>query len=751
MTDLVHLINHTFYSKLNNKQLHFLLFLDTEKAFDSIHHPFILASLQHIGMPVWLVNCVAALLTGAAVSPVLANDKTHFIPIHRGVKQGCPLSPLLFIICFEFLLQALADECPDAEANAAADDLVISAGSLPPLFRAMIIINQFSYISGLGINMGKSAVVPTRADPDLLDSLRQLFKLSPWPKIELRLTYTHLGVLLGHGVFTENIFIEAHNKALGRIRSYSRFLSSVSIPKRIIIVNTFITPVYMYLGSFFIIPYSLTHDFNVAVQRAIIPHAGTTFKRIHLIKAHPLHFKPPLRDLWAANIATIAARFPFGSYDPNQDPNPNPSINENSCCIAEHIDFAAKEFLLYRAKACPNGAPNPLSDDTKSQQSIYARLASYGWHSLAEKDWVRKLKLFKLPIGDPSSALNNLTSSFTSLTSPKIPPHVRGFFLSFLFNALTTSGRRAKFSREPPKPCPFCHSGPDHFYHFLHDCPPVWEAIATNPRWLALGLPPHSTQFASLAPLFTLTSQNIPSHNPKQAANFIVALPAALWNARQRAFAKGDSSGLSSFLEDQIDHFFDGLTFTARKRARATDKAKTKIAAIPSHATIAYTDGSADPNPGPAGAGAFISSPSITDTCIFQPLGPGTNNIGEMWAVGIALSFISQAKISGQIFICSDSEFTIGILSLGHSPSDKFAGLAQAVSNLISNLEALGASFHFIWTPGHSNIYGNEIADRLAAKGSKQSRSIASPIQTPHNLFPFKTAPRLLFIPNQTH
>ena len=60
-----------------------------------------------IGLPPWVVNVVTGLMHEVKVTPVLGAAHATRIDIRRGVKQGCPLSPLLFAICYDSLLVGL--------------------------------------------------------------------------------------------------------------------------------------------------------------------------------------------------------------------------------------------------------------------------------------------------------------------------------------------------------------------------------------------------------------------------------------------------------------------------------------------------------------------------------------------------------------------------------------------------------------------------------------------------------------------
>ena len=78
---------------------YYILFMDTAKAFDSIDHDFIHVAVERAGLPEWFSNVVRCLLHACKVRPAIRGVPDIWIDIARGVKQDCPLSPLLFVIC----------------------------------------------------------------------------------------------------------------------------------------------------------------------------------------------------------------------------------------------------------------------------------------------------------------------------------------------------------------------------------------------------------------------------------------------------------------------------------------------------------------------------------------------------------------------------------------------------------------------------------------------------------------------------
>ena len=73
-----------------------LLQLDFAKAFDNVFHKFILSLMRNINLPPALIQWTTNLLLDTSAKILVNHTLTNRIPISTGIRQGCPLSMLLF-------------------------------------------------------------------------------------------------------------------------------------------------------------------------------------------------------------------------------------------------------------------------------------------------------------------------------------------------------------------------------------------------------------------------------------------------------------------------------------------------------------------------------------------------------------------------------------------------------------------------------------------------------------------------------
>ena len=105
--NVIHLISKLKYN------IHMIISIDAEKAFDKIQHPFVIKTLQKMvieGTNVLYLNMIKAIYDKPTANIILNGEKLKPFPLRSGTRQECPLSPLLFNIVLETLATAVREE-----------------------------------------------------------------------------------------------------------------------------------------------------------------------------------------------------------------------------------------------------------------------------------------------------------------------------------------------------------------------------------------------------------------------------------------------------------------------------------------------------------------------------------------------------------------------------------------------------------------------------------------------------------------
>ena len=87
-----------------------IISIDAEKAFDKIQHPFMIKTLQKMGIELTYLNIVKAIYDRPTTNIILNGKKMKAFSLSSGTRQICPLSPLSFNIVLETLATAIREE-----------------------------------------------------------------------------------------------------------------------------------------------------------------------------------------------------------------------------------------------------------------------------------------------------------------------------------------------------------------------------------------------------------------------------------------------------------------------------------------------------------------------------------------------------------------------------------------------------------------------------------------------------------------
>ena len=178
ITDAVLIANEATYSILKSNEGAILCKVDIEKVYDHVEWSFLLSVMEKMGFGEKWLRWIKWCLTIASFSILVNGTSSRFFQSSRGLRQGDPLSPYLFVIPMEALscllrravcggflstcqVRGRGRERVKVSHLLFADDTLIfyEAREKQMMFLRWLLM-WFEAISGLRVNMDKSELIP---------------------------------------------------------------------------------------------------------------------------------------------------------------------------------------------------------------------------------------------------------------------------------------------------------------------------------------------------------------------------------------------------------------------------------------------------------------------------------------------------------------------------------------------------------------------------------------------------------------
>uniref|UniRef100_A0A3P9JJZ9 Reverse transcriptase domain-containing protein n=1 Tax=Oryzias latipes TaxID=8090 RepID=A0A3P9JJZ9_ORYLA len=149
-----------------------ILFLDFYKAFDTLEHSFLIKALKFLGFGDKFCNIIKMFYNDIYSSVSLNPGITPRFVIKRGIRQGCPISPKLFILATQLLtilikhshdIQGISIFEKQYKISQFADDTALLLKDDAEVVKALNRIQLFSKASGLKLNISKCEILPVHS------------------------------------------------------------------------------------------------------------------------------------------------------------------------------------------------------------------------------------------------------------------------------------------------------------------------------------------------------------------------------------------------------------------------------------------------------------------------------------------------------------------------------------------------------------------------------------------------------------
>ena len=231
-----------------------LMTIDFEKAFDSVNLKYLNKALESFNFGESVRKWVTIFYNNVSSCVMNKNATSAYFDISRGVRQGDPLSPLLFIISVELLavnirnnnnIKGIKFSGNEIKMMTYADDTTAVVSSLDDAKRFLKVVNDFSKASGLKINKEKSEALWLGSLKECNDKPMGI----EWPEaIQI------LGIYISYNkIESLNKKNEEKIKVLkAKLNMWKR--RNLTLTGKILILKTFGISQVLYLSSVFKVP-----------------------------------------------------------------------------------------------------------------------------------------------------------------------------------------------------------------------------------------------------------------------------------------------------------------------------------------------------------------------------------------------------------------------------------------------------------------------------------------------------------------
>ena len=250
--------------------------LDMEKAYDRVEWNFLEATLLTMRFPINLVNTIMLCVRSVSLSVLINGSPSKKIYPKRGIRQGDPLSPYLFIICAEVLSGLIAsyqdhgkihgitiarNAPPISHLFFVDDSMVFCRANKNEAKHLMDIFAEYQRISGQKINLNKSEMV---FSPNIVQSFKNEFQTyMPIKVIENISKYLCLPTQIGRS--KNQVFNFIMDKIRGKLKGWKE--KNLSFSGIGVLIRAVIQAMPTYVMSVFLIPHGICDRIERAICR----------------------------------------------------------------------------------------------------------------------------------------------------------------------------------------------------------------------------------------------------------------------------------------------------------------------------------------------------------------------------------------------------------------------------------------------------------------------------------------------------
>ncbi|KAM1939411.1 hypothetical protein ACFX13_027258 [Malus domestica] len=273
---VVHEVLHSLLHQKREDQAGMAIKLDMAKAYDRVEWNFLTTIMAKLGFAPLFCKWIKACISTVSFSIVINGTPTGFIVPRRGLRQGDPLSPFLFLLCTEGLLVLLRKGLEQGALHGFkfmpmgtplthlffADDSVVFGNATVDDVRAVVeALKGYARGSGQEINLTKSSVFFSPKTPN-----RTKMEIEGTLGIQCKQGFgKYLGLQADFGHSKKAVFAEVRDKVEARLAGWTeQFLSQAG---KEVLIKSVAMALPNYAMSCFKLPIGVCRDIEKAIRK----------------------------------------------------------------------------------------------------------------------------------------------------------------------------------------------------------------------------------------------------------------------------------------------------------------------------------------------------------------------------------------------------------------------------------------------------------------------------------------------------
>jgi len=323
ISDNILLVQEAIHSSVKSKEKGMAIKLDLSNAFDRVRHDFLFQVMLKLGFAPELLSWIKACISKPWIAPLVNGRATSFFQASRGLRQGCPLSPILYAVqaaSLSFRLEharthenllgiRIVRGIKEVNHTQFADDTLLLGGATPYAAKKFKeVLDNYQYVSGSLINYSKSQVYSWNCTPLDLQVLSRILKIEgkhQWND------FKYLGVPIFRSIPKVSSWDPLIEKLKAKIKAWGA--SWLNLAGKSVLIKSVLASMPVFQCSMLLAPITVLKKIEALLRRFLWKGGNQNENKLPLVKWEKvtvpyLEGGLHLRDLRAQNIA-LGAKF----------------------------------------------------------------------------------------------------------------------------------------------------------------------------------------------------------------------------------------------------------------------------------------------------------------------------------------------------------------------------------------------------------------------------------------------------------